>query len=668
MNGAHSEDLNCKPRQSSWILCALCVLCIGASALDREAFTFTNYELQVQLDPAQQGLGATGFVTLRNDSDAPQKSAALQISSSLTWISIKLMPGEKALTYVTHPYESDIDHTGSLSEAVVTLPQAIAPGGSVQLEVTYSGQILQDGTRLERIGAPKETAAANDWDVVSSEFTAVRGAGYVAWYPVAMESVSLKDGHDYGLELGRWRAREAEAQMVFSVMGAAAPLKVAMNDLLRSDRGSGVGPGGCEVVGHESHCWSASTFFFDPLGYRVPIFFAGKNCQDTRHSLDVCSSSPTDQVQGLITAALVVEPQIREWLGDGRPSAGVEVFQLAEGAAAFDSGLVLLTPMSDLRQGPARVRLAHTFAHAAFYSPRPWIYEGLANFMQALVVEQENGRDAAIDYMRQQLPAVVQEEKENQAAALQGLKPQSSLDHNGTPEGVPLQRSPQGLKPTSKQNANGAPEDASHQRKPEATSGNIQGSDRPAIEGSAGTSLIAAGDELLYRSKAMYVWWMLRDMLGDAVIKGALGKYKPDEDKDSAYMQRLLEQEARTRRVFPKIKLEQFFDDWVYRDRGLPDCSVKSTFTRKLLSSPGNEHYMATITVANIGNAGAEIAVTISAGEHERVAKKLAVAGRGEASIRIPTVNIPTSVELNDGSVPESDTSNNSASIAAPSE
>lgn len=631
MNGAHSEDLNSKFQQSSWILCALCAFCGPASSLDREAFTFTNYELQVQLDPAQQGLAATGFVTLRNDSDAAQKSAALQISSSLTWIAIKLMPGEKAVTYVTHPYESDIDHTGSLSEAVVTLPQAIVPGGSVQLEVTYSGQILRDGTRLERMGASNETAAANDWDVVSSEFTAVRGAGYVAWYPVAMEAVSLKDGHEYGLELGRWRAREAEAQMVFDVTNAPQ-LKARMNDLMRSDRGPGVGPGGCEVVGHESHCWSASAFFFDPLGYRVPLLFVGAYSQNAAGGLDVYSLNATkEQLQNLTAAGQQASALVGEWLGV-RPGARAAVVQLSPTSATpFESGPMLFMPFAaELGRQSLEVRVSHTLANAALYSPRPWVYEGVANFVQALTVEQQSGRDAAINYMKQQLPAMVQEEKENQANFPQGLKPKTN--QSGTAEAASL-----------------------HKNQADAMN-------------DAGTSLIVANDELLYRSKAMYVWWMLRDMLGDAVIKGALAKYKADEDKDSGYMQRLLEQEARERRVFPKIKLEQFFDDWVYRDRGLPDFSVKSTFTRKLLSSPGDEHYMATITVANRGNAGAEVAVTVSAGEHERVTKKLAVLGHGEASIRIPTVNVPTSVALNDGSVPESDTSNNSASIAAPSE
>lgn len=600
-------------------------------ALDREAFTFTNYELQVQLDLAQHGLGAAGFITLRNDSNAPQKNAALQISSSLTWISIKLMPGEKTVTYVTHPYESDVDHTGSLSEAVVTLPQAIAPGGTVQLEVTYSGQILPDATRLERMGAPKETAAANDWDEVSAEFTAVRGAGYVTWYPVAMEAVSLKDGHDYGLELGRWRAREAEAQMVFDVINARQ-LYVDMNDRQRgiaAPGGFGSGNSGGPVV-------EGNSYFFDPLGYRTPVLFAGTYTNSTAGHLEIQGLNATkEQLQAMTAAEGDVAPTIRGWLGE-QPSYA-EVFQLPQASAIpFESGRDLFMPFSsDLSKQALEVRLAHTFAHAALYSPRPWIYEGLANFMQALVVEQQGGREAALAYMKQQLPAMVQEEKENQVAfenSPQGQKPKSNLAGYGTAEGVPLRK-------TGEAEANGAE-----------------------------TSLIAARDELLYRTKAMYVWWMLRDMLGDAVIEGALAKYKPDEDKDSGYMQRLLEQEARAQRVFPKVKLEQFFDDWVYRDQGLPDFSVKSTFTRKLLSSPGDEHYMATITVANAGNASAEIAVTVSAGEHERVARKLAVPARGEVSIRIPTVNVPMTVSLNDGSVPESDMNNNSASIVAPSE
>ena len=54
---------------------------------------------------------------LRNDSAQPQKVVALQISSSLNWRAIRA--ADKALQFVSQPYTSDIDHTGSLSEAIV---------------------------------------------------------------------------------------------------------------------------------------------------------------------------------------------------------------------------------------------------------------------------------------------------------------------------------------------------------------------------------------------------------------------------------------------------------------------------------------------------------------------------------------------------------------------
>ena len=57
-------------------LCVLCVFC-GATAgfaLDRDAFTFTKYDLEVRLDPESHQLAARGKITLRNDSAEPQKN------------------------------------------------------------------------------------------------------------------------------------------------------------------------------------------------------------------------------------------------------------------------------------------------------------------------------------------------------------------------------------------------------------------------------------------------------------------------------------------------------------------------------------------------------------------------------------------------------------------
>src|SRR5437899_2384263 len=99
-----------------FVLCVLCASVVICFALDRDAFTFTRYDLNLRIEPEQQRLAARGKITLRNDSASPQKNAALQISSSLSWRSIQWHG--KALQFVPQPYESDIDHTGQLSEAI----------------------------------------------------------------------------------------------------------------------------------------------------------------------------------------------------------------------------------------------------------------------------------------------------------------------------------------------------------------------------------------------------------------------------------------------------------------------------------------------------------------------------------------------------------------------
>src|SRR5437868_10878303 len=169
------------------------VLLVPVSALDRDAFTFTNYHLDVRIEPRQQRLAVRGQLTLRNDSTASQKNVSLQISSTLDWRSIKL--GGKAVQFISQPYTSDIDHTGVLSEAILTLPQEIPSKGKLELEIGYEGVIPLDTTRLTRIGVPEELAKHSDWDQIGASLTAIRGIGYVAWYPVAMQSANLSEGN-----------------------------------------------------------------------------------------------------------------------------------------------------------------------------------------------------------------------------------------------------------------------------------------------------------------------------------------------------------------------------------------------------------------------------------------------------------------------------------------
>ncbi|PYV70428.1 MAG: hypothetical protein DMG97_19320, partial [Acidobacteria bacterium] len=167
-------------------LCLLCLLCglkPTATALDREAFTFTRYDLDVRVEPEQQRLGVRGKISLRNGSDSAQKSLVLQISSTLSWRSIQIEG--KPAEFISQTYASDIDHTGALTEAIVNLPHPVAPKQTIALEIGYEGIIPQDTTRLTRIGVPADVAKHSDWDQISRSFTGVRGIGYVTWYPIA---------------------------------------------------------------------------------------------------------------------------------------------------------------------------------------------------------------------------------------------------------------------------------------------------------------------------------------------------------------------------------------------------------------------------------------------------------------------------------------------------
>ena len=578
-------------RNAKLHFCVLCVLCGSVFALDREAFTFSDYKLNLQIDPLQHALAVTGTVTLRNDSATPQKNAVLQISSSLDWQSIKLA-GKPVLSTI-HPYESDVDHTGSLSEAVISFQQPIGPAQSVTLEVAYAGKIEPDGTRLERIGTPKPDALASDWDGISSDFTAFRGAGYVAWYPISQTAVNLDEPAALSRALWQWRWRERAANLELHVQIAPATDPTNARMLISS--------GDAPTSPKASNLDVA----FHPLATRVPILVLGEFQSLQRGPLEILYfANDKELAQRYSAASSSVAPLIKDWFGElKRPVALVE---LPAESQPYESGPLFFESLQRIAAANESITAAHQLAHSAFVSPRPWLQEGLAHFAGVLSVEQRSGRSSAVQYLSRLLPALVDLEKAN-----------------------------------------------------------IGGSASPSTPD---TALANSGDDVYTRDKAIFVFWMLRDLLGDSVMRSALAKYKPEDDKEPSYFQRLLEQEAKAARVYPKLSLEQFFDDWVYRDRGLPEFSVASTYTRKLVGSPNGNNYGVTVTVQNSGNAGAEVPVTITAGERERATQRLVVPAKAQASVRLFLVNLPQQVTINDGSVPEMDMSNNSAAVSPPAE
>jgi len=567
-------------KSAAKVLCLLWVLCgsLFSFSLDREAFSITTYNLDVRVEPEQHRLGVRGKITLRNDTTVAQKIAVLQISSSLDWRSIKA--GDKAVQFVTQPYTSDIDHTGSLSEAIVTLPQSVAPRGSIELEVGYEGVVLLDATRLTRIGTPDDAAHSTDWDRIDTNFTAVRGAGYVAWYPIATDVANLSEGNSLFEALARWKSREtgatAEIKISYSRNSSGPPPKLVVNEPSCILTYKEMGP--AQLA--EADCT------FRAPGTVVPSFVVGDYGEVNRASLQVFNlPTHATAAESYADAVDTITPLITDWFGP--PSQKAQTADLPDpNAAPFESGAFLLTPLGDSNP---RLAAAHQLTHASISSFRPWIEEGLAHFAQALFLEQEKGRQAALDYMNVHRSALGQVE----------------------------------------------------------TTAAIGGDDE------ANRALVNTIDEELYRSKAMYVWWMLRDMIGNAALKKALAAYRPEQDKEPSYMPRLIS--SQTQR-----DLEWFFDDWVYRDRGLPDFKIESANARKTMT----ESYITAVTVENLGNAGAEVPVIVkfSGGE---VIKRLEVRGKNKATIRIETPKPPQEVVVNDGSVPESDTTNNTFKIEA---
>jgi hypothetical protein len=557
------------------LLGVLCASVVNGFALDREAFTFTNYDLTLQIDPQQHRLGARGKITLRNDSQAPQKIAVLQISSSLDWRAITLTgKGEdKSLPFAKQLYTSDIDHTGGLTEAIVTLPLPVAPQATVELNIAYEGVILLDATRLTRIGTPEDAAKSSEWDQISPSFTAIRGAGYVAWYPIATDSANLSEGDSLFEVLGRWKAREAGSRMHLGlgilVSNFEFPPHSLPNILF-----NGVP---CNVSYSDAHRMDADCQY-QPLRLDAPTLVLAEYQTLEKPGVEVRFLQPDEAAAAnFADSAERIVPFITDWFGPQRERARLADLP-GDDDAPFESGALLLTSLKGTNPKVSGLAAAHQLTHAAFLSFRPWIEEGLAHFAQALYLERERGHQAALDYMALHASAFIAGEK--------------------------------------------TPQDATR-------------------------SLVNTFNEELYRSKAMCVWWMLRDMLGDAALKKALAAYKPEDDKYPSYMQKLLEQASGR-------DLQWFFDDWVYHDRGLPDFKIDSVFPVKTPT----DSYIVTVSVTNLGGAGAEVPIIVKSAAGDAI-KRLEVRAKSKAVTRIEVAGTPREVMVNDGSVPETAKTNN---------
>jgi hypothetical protein len=581
---------------------------VAAEDAERQAVTFTDFDLDVRLRTAEQHIAVRALVTVRNDGKTPLARIPLQLSSSLNWERIRVNGKDVAFPVAT--LNSDADHTGQLHEAAVQLVQSLgqplAPGASCKLDVAYSGVIAASAQRLLVLGTPEDVALHSDWDRIGVPFTGLRGFGNVVWYPVSSVPVILGDGARLFDEIGEHKLRLAGAHLrlrltvefphgqaptVALINGHPAPLAVTE-------------PGGLdqsqEVAGVATADTGGTT-----LGFEVPSLFVAIRTPHPGANTTVFAL-PEDEaaVEAWTTAASAVTPFLQGWLGQ-QPRSQLTLLDLPDPEdAPFETGALLATAIRQASPDQLNGFLVHALARARMNSPQSpnspqppaWLSEGVATFMVTLWLEKQHGRDQALIAL------------ETGRAALALAEPASSGE-------------------------------------------------------SAGQPLALAISPVYYRIKAAYVLWMLRDLAGDPALSAALRAYDPTagvpapdasksfgKDAGRSSFEKLLEQSG-TRR-----DLAWFFADWVDADKGLPDLSIGGVFPTT--TTAGN--WLVAVAIANNGYASAEIPVTVWTGSGSgatSVTQRILVPARAKAVQRILIQGKPTEAQVNDGTVPETQAS-----------
>ncbi len=584
-----------------------------ANDAERRAVTVTGYNLNVHLRPADQRIAVRAVVMVRNDGQNPLTLIPLQISSSLNWEEIRVegpAGQSKAVAFQAATLNSDVDHTGQLHEAEIPLTQSLAPGASLQLDVTYAGQIAPSAQRLVAIGAPDDAALRSDWDQIGVEFTGLRGLGNVVWYPVVSVPVLLGDGARLFDELGEQKLRlsgagfrlrlvdefpHGQAPTVAVVNGHSVPLKVTESGALDQSQ---------EVDGVATASLDSTA-----LGFEAPSLFVAIRTAHTGAGLTAWTLPDNNvAVQFWTIAAAAATPFVESWLGK-QPGSPLTLLDLPDAQdAPFETGALLAVPLREPDAKAAPGGLEQALVHAlaeAWLTPSgatastdqrsavhpsdkdsspgtpAWLDEGVATFMTTLWVEKKQGRDTALRML----------EADRSALAL--AEPASPGDSVGQP-------------------------------------------------------LAQAVSPVYYRTKAAYVLWMLRDLVGDPALAAALRGGRGSVAGESF--------EKRLQAAAGDPDLGRFFADWVNADKGLPDLSITGVYP----SAVGAGNWLVAVDLANSGYAAAEIPVTVRARSGSgltSVTRRVRIPARDKITARILILGKPTSVQANDGTVPETEAS-----------
>jgi hypothetical protein len=156
-----------------------------------------------------------------------------------------------------------------------------------------------------------------------------------------------------------------------------------------------------------------------------------------------------------------------------------------------------------------------------------------------------------------------------------------------------------------------------------------------------GEDLLHAINPVYYRTKATYVLWMLRSLVGEKSLAAALEAYRPSEDTQPDYFRHVVEQASGR-------DLGWFFSNWVDEDRGLPDLSIAAVYP----SPEAHQQVLVAVDIANDGYAEASVPITVRGADAEAT-NWVQVPAHGHVTQRMLFQETPSEVDLNDGSVPE---------------
>ena len=634
-----------------------------ATDAERHAVTFTALNLDVHLHPIDHKIAIRALLTVRNDGQSPLTHIPLQISSSLDWEHIRVDGRDVPFTVAT--LNSDEDHTGQLHEAAITLAHPLAPGATLQFVTFYSGAIEQSAKRLLAIGAPGEVALHSDWDEIGVDFTGLRGFGNVVWYPVS--SIPAILGMSQATATLPWQAAGAanvDSARVFEEMGE-----------------------------HKLRISSAR------FSMRVSVEFPQGH-------------APTVALINGRPAPLHIIPPSTS----GGDTSGFAIAELNESTLGFEAPSLFVanrTPHkadnTTLWTLPADEAAAPDWiSAAATVTPFLQSWLGPAPRSQLTILDLPDPDDATFEAgpllvtaMQQAAPDQLTDIFVHALAHAWMSSPRAWLS-----EGVAQFMGTLWLeKQSGRQKALEALESGR----------TALALEEPASPGdSEGQPLAQATSPVYYRTKAAYVFWMLRDLIGDPALAAAFRAYDPAADAarglgpnpNSAYFEQLLKNAAAGSEASsessslamspaaPPTDLSWFFSDWIDNDKGLPDIAIDNVYPTSTVAPPpptdrsvirwratdpstgrdlptpaaspdapgegapvsGPEAgtWIVAVNLSNSGYAATQVPVTVS-NAGTSITRRVVVPARGKITQRILIQGRPTQVQADDGTVPETE-------------